>query len=177
MKHLPHFLATICLLLPHSAAAQARRPVTPPPVSFSLATSVSGTNQATGIASGDLTNNGVQDLIITDYSGGFFTALGNGDGTFQSFISQGGANVQLSIVVADINEDGILDFLLPDGIASYVYAFKGDGTGSTNAAEALYAGPLGSNAFAVKCRGRGRPETQWDRRHHIHQWRSLWSGQ
>lgn len=151
MKYLPSLLAmmTICLFLPLIAAAQSKRPVSPPPVSFAPATSVPGVNQETGITAGDLTNNGIQDLVLTSFNGGFFTALGNGDGTFQTFISQGGAYFQLSTVVADINEDGILDFVFPDDIAAYVYAFKGDGTGSTNAAETLYAGPLGSNALGV----------------------------
>jgi hypothetical protein len=95
-------LASLCSL----AAAQGKKLTTPEPVTFAPATSISGTISETSIASGDLTNNGIQDLVITDYYGGFFTALGNGDGTFQPFIIQGAATIQNSIVVADINEDG-----------------------------------------------------------------------
>ena len=151
-RHRGVFVALV--VLSSICAGQSKRPV-PQAVTFAPATSIAGSNQETGIASGDLTNNRIQDLVLTDFYGGFFTALGNGDGTFRTFVSQGGAYFQLSTVVADINQDGILDFVIPDAIATYVYAFKGDGAGSTNANETLYAGPLASNGLGVTAvRGR-----------------------
>lgn len=140
---------TICFLLPLSAAAQVKRPVTPPPVSFAPAISVPAFGGNTGIASGDLTNNGIQDLVLTNFYLGFYTALGNGDGTFQPWVGVGGTTIQYAITVADINQDGILDFVIPDGASSNVDLFRGDGTGSANALEVLYAGPLACCSFPV----------------------------
>jgi hypothetical protein len=144
----------ICILIALAslfslAAAQGKKLNTPQPVTFAPATSVPGTVSETGIASGDLTNNGIQDLVITDYHGGFFTALGNGDGTFHPFNVEGGTAIQLSVVVADINEDGKLDFVIPDGAASNVDLFRGNGEGGSNADEAVYAGPLACCGFPV----------------------------
>jgi len=105
-------LASLCSL----AAAQDKKPA-PKPVSFAPATSVPGIIQETSIASGDLTNNGVQDLVITSVYGGFFTALGNGDGTFQPFAIQGAATIQNSIVVATSTR-------MANGISSFRTACK-----------------------------------------------------
>jgi hypothetical protein len=130
------------------AAAQGKKLATPKPVTFAPATSISGTVTETGIASGDLTNNGVQDLVITDFLGGFFTALGNGDGTFQPFVIQGSVGLQNSVVVADINEDGKLDYLIPNGAQSTIGLFRGNGAGGSSGEELVHAGPL-NNGFAV----------------------------
>lgn len=147
MKNQACFLALILLVSP-TAVGQSK-PAVPEAVTFAPSTNIPGAVGLTGIASGDLTNNGKQDLVITSFYGGFFTALGNGDGTFSPFVVQGGTYIQLSIVLADINQDGELSFVIPDGSQSDVDLFKGNGAGGANGLELLYAGPLASNAFPV----------------------------
>ncbi len=138
-------LASLCLL----AAAQAKKGTVPQPVTFAPAVSIPAGVNNYGIASGDLTNNGKQDLVLVNLYGGFYTALGNGDGTFQNWVSVGGTTIQYSIVLADINEDGKLDFVIPDGVESTVDLFRGDGLGTANADESVYAGPLACCGFPV----------------------------
>lgn len=97
------------------------------------------------VALGDMTNNGILDLVT-----GAGVMLGNGDGTFQQANQQvvGGAN---SIALADVNLDGILDVIVPltvgEGGAGQVAVQLGNGDGTLQSA--MYFSTGGANPFWV----------------------------
>ena len=82
-----------------------------------------------GIYAVDLNQDGILDLVL---SGQFeiFTALGNGDGTFQSTVeAMGGKGTvgSFQLAFADVNNDGYVD-LINNGYFTSVYPGHGDGT-------------------------------------------------
>ncbi|MGB8583901.1 MAG: VCBS repeat-containing protein [Candidatus Sulfotelmatobacter sp.] len=76
------------------------------------------------LTAADLTNNGKLDLV-TDSS----VMLGNGDGIFQAPIKTPLSTVSgLSILIADFNQDGILDIATSNGNFLTLMLGNGDGT-------------------------------------------------
>lgn len=91
----------------------------------------SGVPESSGIAIADLNNDGLPDLIVPGPNDGNLTAfLGNGDGTFtQAPASPDGILPQgSSIVISDLNQDGIPDVAYDNGTIAGVLFGKGDGT-------------------------------------------------
>jgi len=93
----------------------------------------------TGIAAADLNQDGKVDLVatsITDATGippltSTHVLLGNGDGTFTQLAADPNlAKSTDSVTIADFNNDGIPDMVLPDikGGTVNVYLGRGDGT-------------------------------------------------
>src|SRR5258708_36513311 len=66
------------------------------------------------VAVGDFNNDGKPDLAVADaengYSGRVNILLGNGDGTFQPFVSYAADSGTTSIVAGDCNGQGKVDF-------------------------------------------------------------------
>jgi len=91
-----------------------------------------GNSVITGIHVADINQDGKQDLIINGKRGTtnlVATMLGNGDGSFQAPVETdftGGASS--SVVVADFNNDGILDVGLLSAGYARVLLGNGDGT-------------------------------------------------
>ena len=85
-------------------------------------------NQANAVAVGDLTGNGVSDLVLSQ---GLFTVgvyLGNGDGTFRPAGSYGTGGVA-GIQIADLRGNGIPDIVMSGGVDGVsVLLGNGDGT-------------------------------------------------
>jgi hypothetical protein len=73
-------------------------------------------------AYGDFNGDGVTDLIVEQFSGAGTVLLGNGDGKFTTLPTQ----APNTAAVADINGDGKLDLVGPDGVT--VNFGNGDGT-------------------------------------------------
>jgi hypothetical protein len=102
-----------------------------------------------GIYAVDLNKDGILDLVL---SGQFeiFTALGNGDGTFQSTAeAMGGKGTvgSYQLAFADVNNDGNVD-LINNGYFTSVYPGRGDGTFGSALSNYISSGG-GSNSMAV----------------------------
>lgn len=81
-------------------------------------TTISIPGELWGITAGDLNRDGRRDLLVAGANSSFFdwneghlfTALGNGDGTFQTVVDHAtGVDGSVTVVVGDFNADGVLD--------------------------------------------------------------------
>jgi uncharacterized protein (TIGR03437 family) len=123
-----------------------------------------GISQATGLVTADFNNDGKLDFAFgAGY--GIDVALGNGDGTFQpfmSFIPVGGglnAGAALTSAVADFDGDGNIDLVLLSSGNAVVLPGKGDGTfgpGRVIAATPCTGGV--SQVHTADLNGDGRPD-------------------
>jgi len=87
------------------------------------------------VTTGDLNGDHKLDLIVTAGTsapggGAAVTLLGNGDGTFQSYLQYLTGNNPISIVVADFNGDGYLDVAFNNGDVYRVSVLLGNGDGT-----------------------------------------------
>jgi hypothetical protein len=94
-------------------------------------------NGPRGVAVGDFDGDGILDLAVTNYQPSSSTVsilLGKGDGTFKPQVSYATGDAPGAVVVADLNEDGILDLAVANyGSFTLVYSVSillgnGDGT-------------------------------------------------
>jgi hypothetical protein len=68
-----------------------------------------------GVAAGDFNNDGVVDLVVSDFTASPGILLGNGDGTFQKVLKFSGVgNGFAALTIGDANNDGKLDIFLGD---------------------------------------------------------------
>lgn len=69
-----------------------------------------------GVAAGDFNNDGVVDLVVSDFTTSPGILLGNGDGTFQKVLKfpTGVGNGFSALTIGDANNDGELDIFLGD---------------------------------------------------------------
>lgn len=88
-----------------------------PPVTTPLDREVSPATQVLALAAGDLNNDGIPDLAVTDLNEqdtGTFVYLGQGDGTFKKSQNLGGI---LNAAIGDLNGDGCPDVVTIDTLA------------------------------------------------------------
>ena len=80
--------------------------------------------------SGDLNNDGIDDLVTSDaFGGSAFINLSNGDGSFNQVQVIGPPVFFVGATLGDFNEDGFLDLVLKDLTSNAtVYTNDGDGT-------------------------------------------------
>lgn len=91
-------------------------------------------NQLGMFALGDVNNDGKPDVVFNFVNGStpsLAVALGNGDGSFQPFILSplSYSPIVRSLIVADLNGDGILDVLFSDISGYQMWICLGDNTG------------------------------------------------
>lgn len=90
------------------------------------------------ISTADLRNNGITDVIESDYDHNINVFLGNGDGTFQPAVGYDTGAYPRPTAVADLNDDGIPDLVVgnignwndhpPEAGSVAVFLGTGDGT-------------------------------------------------
>jgi hypothetical protein len=125
-------------------------------------------------ATGDVNGDGKIDVVVA-YGGdsscgasgstpsGYFVALGNGNGTFQTpvFTAQGAE--LYSATLADINMDGNLDLVLDDtpfagGSNFAIYVLLGNGDGTFGAPNTVSSDYVISQVIAGDYNGDGKPD-------------------
>jgi hypothetical protein len=86
------------------------------------------------VAVGDFNGDGELDLALSNYNVGrgntVAVLLGNGDGTFQPYVSYPTGSAPESIATEDLNGDGILDLVTANEFASTVSVLLGNGDGT-----------------------------------------------
>ena len=87
----------------------------------------------TSIALGDFNRDGKLDLVETingPGNGNVSLLLGNGDGTFQAPVAYSAGTAPQTVVVADLNGDGILDIVVGNHNSGNVSVLLGNGNGT-----------------------------------------------
>ena len=125
-------------------------------------------------ATGDVNGDGKIDVAVA-YGGdsncggsgsmasGYFVALGNGDGTFQTPVFTAQGNELYSATLADINMDGNLDLILDDApfqaVGSFaIYLLLGNGNGTFGAPTTASSDYLISQVIAGDYNNDGKPD-------------------
>lgn len=112
------------------------------------------------IAVGDFNGDGVQDLVVLnndqgDAPGSATILIGNGDGTFTIGASSPAGLGPISVVVADLNGDGILDLAVASGNDDDVHILIGEGDGTFSAGTDVSLGNQPLSIVAADLNGDG----------------------
>src|SRR5665213_1669378 len=112
--------------------------------------------RAASLLSADFNNDGIPDLALVNRGSTAPTVilsqvtilLGNGNGTFQAPVNYSTGAISISLVAADINEDGNTDLIAANPAAGTLSVMTGKGDGTFNASVTLGM-PAGPQSLAV----------------------------
>ncbi len=100
------------------------------------------------LATGDVNDDGYDDLVATRVGSLLGVSLGQANGSFASFVDlPDGINVALSLELGDLDLDGDLDAATSSGFG--LHSLLGDGTGSFSPGVSQLAGTMGLNGFGL----------------------------
>jgi hypothetical protein len=129
---------------------------------LSLANTYTLQQPSYGIATGDVNGDGNLDLIVTgadpnSSNWSYTVLLGNGNGSFQPPVlyQQNIQAIAFTVVTADFNKDGKLDFAVPTGNSVAVLLGHGDGT---FASPALFFDGEADSIVSADFNGDGNPD-------------------
>jgi hypothetical protein len=120
---------------------------------FTTAKSLPTTEQIFGATIGDLNNDGIADVVLSE-PGAMETLLGDGHGNFTHvgffFVNTTASLFHPSWIpaIADFNGDGAMDVAIGDELGQLTYILPGNGDGTLAAAQ-LYAGGGAENGALV----------------------------
>jgi hypothetical protein len=127
---------------------------------FQPAATYASGGSAASVAVADVNGDGKPDLVVANYCadkaencgyGSIGVLLGNGDGTFQTvqdYITGTGTG-DFSVVLADVNSDGILDAEVGSTLSESVEVLLGVGNGTFQSAVTYNLGGLWPNTLVV----------------------------
>lgn len=97
-----------------------------------------------GIVVGDLTEDGIPDIVTSNYAGTSISVfLGNGDGTYQAHVDYTVPSFSFGMALGDLNGDGIPDLVLAyHGSTNAVSVFLGNGDGTFQAKQDYSTGGI-----------------------------------
>ena len=99
------------------------------------------------IAVADLTGNGKQDVVVTNYDDGTVGVfMGKGDGTFGSEIAYSCGNGPTNVEIADMNGDGKPDLVVSNAVDDTLAVMFGNGDGSFKAPILTRLGAINNTA-------------------------------
>jgi hypothetical protein len=120
-----------------------------------------------GVATGDLTGNGNQDVVLADtFPGRLAIFLGNGDGTFSGPTYVDTHGYATPVVLADFNHDGILDLATANQDTGQGVVLLGNGDGTFGAPQFTFIGGRPLDMTTGDVNGDGYPDlaaVSWDR--------------
>jgi hypothetical protein len=127
-----------------------------PDSGFSVRPTLSAGFIPTGVASGDINEDGNMDLAISN--GGdntVFVLLGNGDGTFEvpEILYTRGLSPDW-IAVVKLNNSGHLDIAVTDGDSNLVEIFTGNGNGTFKRGAQISLPPIPTFILTADLSGR-----------------------
>jgi hypothetical protein len=112
-----------------------------------------------GVATGDLTGNGNQDVVLADtFPGRLAIFWGNGDGTFSgpTYIDTHG--YATPVVIADFNQDGILDIATANQDTGQGVVLLGNGDGTFRAPQFTFVDGSPLDMTSGDVNGDGYPD-------------------
>jgi hypothetical protein len=122
-----------------------------------------GGQQSSLVVVGDVNGDGRPDIVVVNWvdSNSQATAnvlLGNGDGTFQPFVSSNASPDPGCATLADVNHDGKLDLLICGEDSVVVLLGNGDGTFQSYVDRNFYTGYCTTAAVVADVNGDGFPD-------------------
>ncbi len=105
----------------------------------------------------DVNNDGFLDLVAANGGTDLRTRFGNGDGTFQDALYDGGSNAS-SLAIANLNDDAQPDYVITDTGGNQVNTLRGMLDGSLSAATPYRTGTSPAAVVLADLNGDGQPD-------------------